>query len=113
AERTALLTQDRHQDVLAYRQGLEQLIDLVGLAHAHLAHPGDAGPGDLGLAQEHGARRGRYFAGQHAEERRLARAVGPDQPAQLAFLDFDRHALDRLEAAVVLRDVVRSQDGFP
>ena len=48
-------------------------------------------------------------AGEHVEQRRLARAVGPDQPVDLAVADRERHVGERLHAAEALADAFGRQ----
>src|SRR5215468_6026099 len=72
--------------------------DLEGAPHSHAA--------DLeGLAAQHrlageprGARVRREHAVQHVEERRLARAIRPDDPDDLALGDRETYLTHRLQA---------------
>src|SRR5690606_22785544 len=86
-EGTPLLSKDGHQDVLTYGELVEQRVDLIALAHAALAHLGDADAGDVLVAQVYAAMRGLDFTRQHAEERGFSSPVRPDEAAQFAFVD--------------------------
>src|SRR5262249_30459346 len=71
-------------------------------------------------AHAHGARRlveqaglpfgARGDAEQHLDQRRLAGAVLAEQPVDLAGFDAERDALERLDAAVALDQVLRFDD---
>ena len=50
-------------------------------------------------------------AGDAVEERRLAGAVRADQHAALAGRDVERHAVDRAQAAEILREAADSERG--
>ena len=54
---------------------------------------------------------GLLLAGDHAEQRRLAGAVGPDQPRLLAFLEAHRGVDEQDLMAVLLADVVETDHG--
>ncbi len=96
--------------VLAHRQAVEQLVDLVALGEAELAHVGHALAGDVLAAKADAPGAGRHFAGEHLEERGLARAVRADDAAHLARVHAEVHALVRHHAAVVLGEAARLQD---
>ena len=51
---------------------------------------------------------GLVLAGDHAEQRRLAGAIGPDQPHLLALLDAHRGVDEQELMAVLLADVVEA-----
>ena len=62
----------------------EELVDLVALGQAELAHVGDGHAGDVAALEHDFAGGGRHLAGQHLEEGRFAGAVRADNAAQLA-----------------------------
>src|ERR1051325_1941403 len=111
AELAAQRRERRDGQVLAHRQAVEELVHLVALGEAELAHIGDAHAGDV-AAPEHDLPRGRrHLAGEHPEERRLAGAVGSDDAAALpgAHREVDRFV--RRHAAVVLGQADRLEHG--
>src|SRR3546814_1154159 len=61
------------------------LIDLIALAHAVLAHRRHANSSDFLTPEEHLASRGCQFTGQHGKECGFARPVGANHTVQLAF----------------------------
>ena len=61
----------------------------------------DVEPGDNGFAFG-----GRHVAGQDAHRRRLAGAVGSEEPENLAALDPEADVVDRGDAAVAFREVL-------
>ena len=97
-------------EVLAHRQPVEQLVDLIALGQAELAHVGDAHAGDVAALEHDRAGRRRHLAGQHLEEGALARAVRADDAAQLAVLDGEVDVAVGDQAAVVLGQAGRLQD---
>ena len=63
-------------------------------------------------AQRHGAAVRRLQPREHPQQRRLARAVGPDQPDARAVVDLQRGALEHVAAAERLDDFVElDRDG--
>ena len=60
---------------------------------------------DVEAVDDRRARRRRQQRRHHADERRLARAVRPEQTEDLALLDAEAHALDGREVAEALDDV--------
>jgi hypothetical protein len=60
---------------------------------------------DVKAVDDRGARRRHQQCGHHADERRLARPVRPEQAEDLAFVDVEGDAFDRLEVAEFLDDV--------
>ena len=87
AERAAPLRQRGNDDVLAHRQAGEELVDLIALGQAKLAHLRDVHAGDVATIEQDAAGGRLHLAGQHLEEGALAGAVGADDAAQLAALD--------------------------
>src|SRR5262249_12958084 len=100
-----------HEEVLERGQLREHANDLEGAP--------DATARDLiGLqvvqpraVQNHVARVEPLHAGDAVEERRLARAVGADEPVDAAALECQRHAVDRADATEVLVDVDHLERG--
>src|SRR5262249_51078184 len=80
-----------------------------GDLHLHTHPAADAGRGlqlrDVLASEAHGSGARRIAPEDEAEERALARAIGPNEAMQLAFLDRERQVVDRLEAAEVLAEV--------
>src|SRR5262245_53459786 len=54
----------------------------------------------------------RQEAGQNRDERRLSRAVGPEQTEELAFLDGEGNTFECREPAIALSDVGHFQERF-
>ena len=84
-----------------------------------LRHEGDArtdrgavrGIRHVAAEHEDAARLHLPRAGDHAEQRRLADAVGPDQPDHAAGRERKRDVIERDGALVALRDVFQARDG--
>ena len=100
----ALLALRGDQHVLQHRQAGEQPRELERASDPELEHPVGWRVGDLGAAEVNLALLDALVAGDHVEQRRLARAVGADQPVDLALVDVEVAALQRVDAAVGLRD---------
>ena len=99
------------EQVLARRHAREQLDPLERAADAEPGPP-VGGHACQVLAFE----RDRAFVGgedaeQAVEERRLARAVRPDQTDALAFADIEAHPVERGDARELHRDVLRVEQG--
>src|ERR1700687_61194 len=62
---------------------------------------------DIESVDEGPPRRGREQAAQHAKRRGLAGAVRSEKPHDLAAWDLEAHAVDRLDHAVALHEVLR------
>ena len=80
----------------------------------HRADPraAPATPGPHPPAEEPGLARGRPDqTDEHAQRRRLARAVRAEQPADLARLDLEVEVRDRLDAAVALGQAANGDHG--
>ena len=94
------------RDVLQHAQALERLHELEGAADAGVA--GAIGPqaGDHLAVQADGAGVGREDAGDHVEDRGLARAVGADQRMDRAGRHAEAHVVHRAQAAEALADAV-------
>lgn len=54
---------------------------------------------------------GLFLADDHAEQRRLAGAIRPDQPGLLAFLKTHRRIDEQNLVAVLLADVIEANHG--
>src|SRR4030095_60028 len=67
--------------------------------------------GDVLAAELDVPRRGLDLPQDAVEERRLARAVGTDHADDLARADVERDAVDRLDRAVLLLDVLDFEEG--
>ena len=85
---------------LAAPVGQEMRQRLVGIDGPLLVERGDLQIG----AEPHRPGVGRQRAGQHAEQRRLAGAVGADQPDPRAAGDAGREIVDHGEVAIALAD---------
>ena len=98
---------DHH--VLEHAQAAEQAHPLEG--------PGEPGAGDLigrpagqvAAERQDPAAGRRQHAGDHVDQRRLARAVGADQPQDLAALEPQADAVDRAQLVEVLADLLDHQ----
>src|SRR5688572_15950570 len=100
-----------HEQVLEHRHGAERTRDLEAAR--------DAEPGsfegrqfrDLGVVEQYGT----GFIAQRprdaVDERRLPRAVRPDEPEALALGNLEADTVQRGEAAEVLRDLVYFEEG--
>src|SRR6185312_1482306 len=85
--------------VLEYRQFGEYLGDLEGARHSERHALVRRHQGDIAPVEFDGAGARRQKAADQIEERRFAGAVRPDDRAQLAFGDAERHVLHRHETA--------------
>jgi len=73
-------------------------------------------PADLGALEADRAGARRQGAGQHVEDRALARPVRPDQAENLTVLDLERDIVDRgepAEALVKAGDLQHETAAFP
>src|SRR5690606_32173877 len=89
----------------------EQLEPLEGAADAEPGPPVRRQAGDVMPVERHATPVGVEVAGEAVEQRRLARAVGPDQPDELARLDGQRHCIEGADAGEALRDGVGLEQG--
>src|SRR5581483_761747 len=99
---------DEH--VLERRHVLEQADVLEGAADAALRERVRRPPRHVLAGEEDGARRRLVDAGQHVEERRLARAVRADQADDRAGGDAEVDVVDRDEAAELLAQALGAKD---
>ena len=100
-DRVALLLVERLPDdgVAHHRDVEDELLVVAG------SGPAGARPRGRALGEVHGAVGGRLVAGEHAEERRLPRAVRADQAVARARVELERHALEERACAVGLAEV--------
>src|SRR5439155_4977052 len=77
--------------------------DLKGAGDAAPANLMRGEPGDLAALEADRAGARRQGAGDQVEDRRLARAVRSNEAEDLAWLDRERHAIDREKPAEPLR----------
>ena len=89
----------RDRDVLADRQVGERPRDLVGPRHAQPGDPVRRAAGHVHAAHDDPPAVRPVMAADHVDERRLAGAVGADEPQDLPFPDLETHPAERLEAA--------------
>ena len=90
------------QHVLQRRQAVEQLGVLEGAAHARRRHLVHRGAADGHPEHRRAAGAGRHQPADHVHQRRLAGAVGSDQPDDLAAADLQVDVPDGVDAAVLL-----------
>src|SRR5262245_26512381 len=67
---------------------------------------------DSSAGKRDGPGRNPVEAGDAVEQRGLARAIGPDQSANLACIDVATHAIERAHAAEAHRNVVDAKQGI-
>ena len=100
---------DEH--VLEHREPLERPRDLRG-APDPATTPGMGGlPGDVGAVEADRAPVGSQVAGDEVEQRRLARAVRPDDAEGLTLGNVEREVLDDADAAEALGDADDFEQG--
>ena len=93
---------DGRPDRLGHGQLREDLHELEGARHAARGERHGSDAGDV-LSLEVDLAIGRHQqAGEKIDQRRLARAVGPDDRDELAGADGNRDVVERAEGAVVL-----------
>ncbi|ORE91538.1 membrane associated protein [Stappia sp. 22II-S9-Z10] len=92
-----------HHQILAHRQRVELLGELKGAQQAAPEELVRGEAGDVLAVQPHGAGGRRIEPGDDVEERRLAGAVGADQPGDGAAPDRQRHVTHGVDAAEPLR----------
>ena len=104
AAQPALLALGGHEHVLEHGQAREEPRELEGAPDAEAEHAVRRGVGDVGAAEAHLTLLDALIAGDDVEQGRLARAVGPDQPVDLALADLEVAGRQRLDPAEGLRD---------
>src|ERR1700719_502185 len=93
----------RERDVVEQRQLAERARDLERARQPAPAHDMRRLARDLGAGEDDRAAARPQRAGDQVEDRALARAVGADEPEDLALPHLARHLVDRHEAAEALR----------
>jgi len=83
----------------------------VGAPDAARAALGGAQPGHVLAAETDHAVVGPLRAGEHVQQRRLARAVGADDPDGVARRHVDRDAVEHDERAELAADVLGAEEG--
>ena len=106
-ERRALSS---HGEVLPHGEVVEQLRALPGSGEPALRPRVRRQPREI-VPVELDAARGTDERGDRVDERRLAGAVRPDQPDQLALLDDDVDLVDGAYASEADREASRGEDG--
>src|SRR5207248_5874844 len=91
----------RHHDVLERRHAGEELQVLEGARDARAGGLEQAPARERLATEQHLPRGRRVEAGDDVDERALARAVGPDEPMDLAFAQGGRKPVERPYAAEV------------
>ena len=89
-----------HLEILVTRQGRKHLPAFGDLADAEIADAVARPAGDVGAAKHDAAARRRLHAGDGADQRGLAGAIGADDGDDLALRDLERHAVERLRVAI-------------
>src|ERR1051325_1941827 len=98
--------------VLAHRQLREHLQQLEGAADPEAVELAGPHAGDAAAVDAHLPRRRRELAEDAVEQRRLSRAVRPDQAEDLALAHVEGDAVDRAYAAERLGKIAYFQDGI-
>ena len=111
-ERTRQPRLRREPRVLEHGEGREDVGLLVAAADAHARAAVGRHRADLGALQPDAPRGGLEVAGEQVDERRLARAVGPEQRVQLAASERDVDALAGGQAAEEAREAARLEDSL-
>lgn len=93
----------RERQVFPDGQGVEQARVVRDVAQGLLG--GDRRPDDVVTGDRERSGRGRDDAGKAAQRGRLAGAIGPDQPQDLARADLEAQVLDGGEIAVGLAEI--------
>ena len=99
-----------HHDVLQHRHGIEGAHHLEGAGHAGAGGRDGAEAGDAPPVEPDLAAVGRDLARDGVEQRRLAGAVGPDQPQDLAAAHVEGDVGIGLHAAEALRQVAHLEE---
>src|SRR6267154_5819132 len=99
--------------IVEYRQPVKRSRDLEGPADAAIDDPVRRETRDLRPGEFNRTRRRRKRAGEHVEDRALARAVRADQAEDLALIDLERYLVDGREAAKPFDQALDYQHGGP
>src|SRR5438552_26108 len=105
----ALAVETGERDVLEDGETAERARDLKGAADAAIDDAVRGRACDLVTIELDRARGGHQRAGEHVEDRALARTVRADQAENLALIDLERHAVDRGEATKTLHQAIDDQ----
>ena len=97
-------------DVFEHSHGAKRTYDLVGAGNAFLYQRRRIETGDIAAAQRDLAGRGSVSAGDHAEKRGLARAVGADKAADVLLGNVKAYVPQRCHAPKVLGQGFHFQD---
>jgi hypothetical protein len=111
-ECAALAIEARQHHVLEQGEPLERPRDLEGAADAAIDDAMRGQSRNLAALEHDRARRRGERAGEHVEDRALARAVGADQAEYLALIDLERHVGDGRETAETLVQPFDRQHGL-
>ena len=94
-------------DVLAHAEVREERVALEDRVHAA---PVRRQRRDLDAVEEDATPVGPLETGEHAQQRRLAAAARAEQREELALLDVEGNAVDRLQRAEALRDAIELEE---
>src|SRR5262249_32065569 len=108
-EDLAVMTDQRHLDVLGHRHRAEGGGDLKGAADAEPPNVARLKSDDATIGEFDVAAIGRELPVDHVETGRFPRAVGADQRQELAFGDVEADVLDGVHAAEGLRQVANAK----
>src|SRR5205085_1427413 len=97
--------------VLAHSQLGKDLQQLEGAADSQPVEVARPHAGDGASVEPHLAGARAELAEDAIEQRRLAAAVRPDDAEDLAFVDVERHAVDRQNAAEALGEIAHFEHG--
>jgi hypothetical protein len=111
APAAAAMRDVRRLHVLEDGEAREDVGALEGATHAEPAEIVRRDAGDVAVLEDHLARVGPEMAGDEVEERRLARAVRPDDRADRARRHREAHPAHRQEAVEALREATHVKHG--
>ena len=101
--------QSAHFEIFGDRKRRENLPAFRHLADAEIADAMARPAGDIGRAEQDAPARRPQHAGDGADERSLAGAVGADDGDDRALFDVERYAIERLRVAVEHIEVFHAQ----
>ena len=99
-------------EVFQNRQSREDLAALGDLPDAEVADMVRFATGDVGALEADASGARRFNAGDCADQRGLAGAVGADDRHNMAFWDFDRDAVERLRVSVEQIEVLDREENI-
>ena len=99
-------------DVVAHREAAEQQVELERPHHSAPGNQVGARSGDVRASKEDLSRRRLEKPGDEVEQRRLARAVRPDDAEDLPFPDVKVEPVDRVHAAEALLQIAGLKQWF-